>query len=170
MALKKLLLFSIIMMVVSLPSNADRLSIYVLRSAFIYNFITFTQWPETHVDINICVYGNQVYQQLLTKIIEKKPPVSRSMSVVDAASVVNYSDCSVLIISESGQIDAKKIGVNLDHSNTLVITDNESGYDVSMIYLSQEDNRVSFSINMENLNDSNVKISSKLLRLSQGYK
>lgn len=166
--LRMLLLLALIFPPGSGVLHADKLSGYVLKSAFIYNFVAFTKWPDGSPNITICVKGDQVYSRLLNSILAKKPPQDRKILVVNASTISDLVSCAVLVLSRSG-LHAQQMN-DIDTTSMLIVSDESTEVDLAMITLVEKNDRISFFINKDNLERSDIKVSSKLLRLSQGYR
>lgn len=141
---------------------------YELKAAFIYNFISFTEWPgKIGANINICTLGDDPLNIPLGALQKK--------SVKGAAIVVHHlyigdevKNCHVVFISDSERINFQKILSGLKSMPTLTVTDSE-GFAAQgvMIELGLEERHIVFKINAEAAKQAQLMISSKLLRLAK---
>ena len=152
---------------VSLSTHAQGLSSFVLKSAFVYNFVTFTQWPQADT-INICIYRNSFYAPLLGQILEKKPVANKRIDIHELNSLSNTPQCEVLVIGDLSEGDTEILSDTSKIDNTLIILDREFGnFRQGTITLRKDESRVTFFVNRTLLERQRFKISSKLLRLSR---
>lgn len=139
-----------------------------LKAAFIYNFISFTEWPGKMGDaINICTLGNDPLNAALDTLQNK--------SAKGVAIVVHHlriedkvKDCHVVFIGDSERINFQKIISSLKSMPTLTVTDSEGlAAQGVMIELGLDERRIVFKINVEAAKQAQLMISSKLLRLAK---
>ncbi len=144
---------------------------YEVKSAFLYNFAKFVQWPPDRFEkpdspLIIGVYGNNPfagYLEALPKTIGQHPIV---IQVVDNAA--QAKNCHVLFIGEKGKKAANIID-KLDRAEVLTITDEmERFQDVgAVVNLVTTQKHVHFEINVDAARRAELKINSSLLNLAK---
>lgn len=137
-----------------------------MKAALLYNFAIFTTWPESPSNaFNICVFEedreNINHHLLTTKKIDGKPVSFVVLKKIDA-----IKDCQVLY-SEEKRIDTPRISDILPNHPVLSIVDTtEKPLSKGIVNIQLVNNRFQFSINNEAAKQSNLSLSSKLLRLA----
>ncbi len=139
-----------------------------LKAAFIYNFISFTEWPgKTGTNINICTLGDDPLNIPLDTL-QNKTAKGAAIIVRHLYTGDEVKDCHVVFISDSERTNFPKILSILKSVPTLTVTDSE-GFAAQgvMIELGLEERRIMFKINAEAAKEARLMISSKLLRLAK---
>lgn len=138
-----------------------------VKTAFLYNFINFFEWPEVASQsvYNLCTTDNdQLGDSLLVlenKTINNKPIVNnRTINGKD------LKNCHMVFISSSENTSAIIQGLK---SLTIDPVSGKPGFidQGGMIDLVQADNHLSFQINLDATNADDVHISAQLLKLTK---
>lgn len=139
-----------------------------IKAAFIYNFISFTEWPEkTGATIDICTIGNDPLNIPLDAL-QNKPAKGAPIVVRHLRSGDEMKDCHVVFISDSERMNFPSILARLKSAPTLTVTDSEGlAAQGVMIELGLEERHIVFKINMNAAKQSRLMIKSKLLRLAK---
>ncbi len=139
-----------------------------LKIAFIYNFISFTEWPGKISDaINICTLGNDPLNVALDAL-QKKSAKGVTIVVHHLRIEDKVKDCHVVFISDSERINFPKILSGLKSMPILTVTDSEGlAAQGVMIELGLDERRIVFKINVAAAKEAQLMISSKLLRLAK---
>ena len=139
-----------------------------LKAAFIYNFISFTEWPiKIGSNVNVCTMGKDPLiislDALQKKIAKGGIIVVHHLRVED-----EVKDCHVIFISDSERSNFPKILSRLKSMPILTVTDSE-GFAAQgvMIELALEERRIVFKINIQAAKQAKLMMSSKLLRLAK---
>jgi hypothetical protein len=149
-------------------AQADNLSEYRLKAAFLYNFITFTEWPAgVGNTLNLCVYGPDPFGEDLDKL-QGKSVASRSLAVRRTNSVNGLGNCQIVFITRpmidnlSGVID------DLNGRAVLTVADSPGAARQGVaINMGTENNKVNFEANLGAARGNGLNLSSKLLRLAR---
>ena len=152
---------------VARPSEAE------LKSAFVYNFIKFTEWPAEEManksePFVISVLGKDPFGAALDKTIEgesfhQKPIVVRRFSRMDESV-----GTQVLFISASEENNLPAILKLLDGKAILTVSDIENFAERGgIIKLKRESNRIVFDINLEAAKRAGLAMNSQLLKLAK---
>lgn len=139
-----------------------------VKTAFLYNFIKFIEWPEPAVNQNsysLCTTDNdQLGDSLMVlenKIISNKPIVIRR-----GINGKDLKNCHMVFIDSSE--NAAAIIQALKSLPIVTVSDKPSFIDQGgMIGLVQVDNRLGFEINLDATNVDGVHISAQLLKLAR---
>lgn len=139
-----------------------------IKAAFIYNFISFTEWPgKIGVTIDICTIGNDPLNIPLDAL-QNKPAKGAIIAVRHLSSGDEMKDCHVVFISDSERMNFPGILARLKSAPTLTVTDSEGlAAQGVMIELGLEERHIVFKINMNAAKQSRLMIKSKLLRLAK---
>ena len=96
-----------------------------LKAAFIYNFISFTEWPgKIGATIDICTLGNDPLNIPLDAL-QNKPAKDALIAVRHLRSGDEMKDCQVVFISNSQRTNFSAILSNLKSAPILTVTDSE---------------------------------------------
>ena len=142
---------------------------YLVKAAFLYNFIKFVTWEnEKNTDqISICAFGDT---ELLSdlKSIEGKKAHERIISVAEMESLNKTIKCNVIFISRYESPDYKKLIAEAEKSGILTVSDIDgfAGKGGIIELFATEDNRIRFKINIKAAEKSGLRISSELLKLA----
>jgi hypothetical protein len=145
---------------------------YMVKAAFLYNFIKFIEWPEGSLPsdsavINLCVM--------------EESPLGRAVETMQANTVkgrkiaVNYmkktfdtSSCQILFIGNSDKRYLQSMLSSVSGKQVLTVGEFEgfarSGGIISFIIV---DKRISFRINIDAAKRAGLTISAQLLKLAQ---
>lgn len=146
---------------------ADNLSEYRLKAAFLYNFITFTEWPAgTGNTLNLCVYGPDPFGEDLDKL-QGKNVAGRSLAVRRTNSANGLGNCQIVFITRPM---IENLSGALEHLGSPVLTVADSPGAARQgvaINMGTEQNKVNFEANLGVARSNGVNLSSKLLRLAR---
>ncbi|MBL8012671.1 MAG: YfiR family protein [Candidatus Omnitrophica bacterium] len=118
-----------------------------VETAFIYHFLSYTHWEDDLRNYNVCIPEDQGLRNIADKILRNKQVNGRTISIVPKAG-----SCHVLISN-----------VPSNNKNTLTIGLLSSG---ALMEFRIVDNKLKFAVDLEKLKNSNLKISSQLLKLA----
>jgi len=146
---------------------------YQVKSAFIFNFAKFVEWPpkafaEPSAPLCIGVLGENPFGRELEQFLRGKTLNSRPLTTVQFRTVREAKACHVLFVSASESKRLPEILRELGGTSVLTISETanfiESG---GMINFFREGNKFRFQINDQAARDAGLKIASKLLELSR---
>jgi len=152
-------------------STATEQNIHALRSAYLYYFSYFIEWPEDTVflksKLQLCALTKNIEDRFQLSTIDNKALRGRRLNIhiLDQLSGTNIAKCHMLFVGS----DITELHIeNLPRlpENVLLITEGSLPVRGS-IHLYTKNNKLKFEIDNETLNAKNFKASSKLLRLSQ---
>jgi hypothetical protein len=142
---------------------------YEVKAAFIYNFPQFVTWPPNAMgtNINICVIGDDPFGTALDAT-EEQTLGNKKMVISRLREPKHLKECHILFISKTEKKRLSQIFNTLKGTSTLIVGDTEGFAKQGVIinfYL--VDYKVRLEINEDAARQSNLKISSKLLKLSR---
>jgi hypothetical protein len=136
--------------------NVDR-----LKLAFIYKFTSYVKWPNNleKKPLKICFYRSEYLRKIFKKEQEK---LKLNIEVCDKWEKSKVEDYDFVYL---GQF-SKKI---VDQSKTfgILTISHHEGYAQKgvMVNFTLKENRLTFEINKKSVDDSNLSLSSQLLKL-----
>lgn len=161
-----------VLLIISQPftsplAHADEMLEYQVKAAFIYNFIAFTQWPEsTEPAINLCLYGEDYFGQEIDKL-QNKSVGTRSIKVVRIRNSDQLLKCQVIFFSKSVNNTMADIISNLESNPILMLADSPNAISQGVtINMSLVNEKIVFEINLGIARKAGLDISSKLLQLA----
>lgn len=163
------------MAVIEFPSLAlaDSPKEYQVKAAFLYHFVQFAEWPEQafsdpDMRIRICVYGDDPFAGYLVKTFMGKVLHSRQFIIQPRVSALDIESCHVLFMNR--QIDASQQDIRraLQRSRALTVGESEDFLEFGgMIQFYRVENNIRFAVNPDALDQKQLHLSSKLLRLAR---
>ncbi|MGZ4996076.1 MAG: YfiR family protein [Methylobacter sp.] len=166
--LKKIAVWALLLVFTAGVGLADEVTEYDLKAAYLLNFADYVEWPSPPKPVTICVYGNNPF-----KIATVDTLLKAKVGQIDA--IFKYprqseqlADCNILYLAQSEQESFGKTIARLNNASVLIVTDIQDGLPQgAMINLVTESNRLRFEININTVQASKLKISSKLLKLAK---
>lgn len=158
--------------VISLSAYAGP-SEFVVKTAFIYNFFKFTDWPvatnaQQQPTYNLCFAGSaQQYSQAIAAL-EGKEAAGKPLAVKREVRGEGLKSCHmVVVLAEDGVEVLRELA-----SLPVVTVSDMAGFihRGGMIGLVQNDNRLGFEVNLEIANANNIRFSSQMLKLAKSVR
>ncbi len=148
-------------------ANGPHVDEYGVKAAFIFNFLTFTQWPDTNSQtINLCIYGEDYFGREIDRL-QQRSVNNAAINVVRLNEIEKVQACQVLFISRSAIGDLHSILAKTNKNPILTIADSPGAADKGVIInMSLVQNKIKFEINLVSAVQANLQISSKLLQLA----
>lgn len=150
------------------PVQADNLAEYRLKAAFLYNFISFTEWPVGLGNIlNLCVYGPDPFGEDLDKL-QGRSVTGRSLVVLRTNSLDVLSNCQVVFITHPVIANLPRVLDNLSGKPVLIVADTLGAARQGVaLNMATEQNKILFEANLGAAHNNGLVLSSKLLRLAK---
>ena len=153
------------------PVLAHELKSSVLKVAYIYNIAKFTNWPEStwanaSDPFNLCFYGDDHVSEDFFELKDKQIN-GHYIRLVKVQSKDDYKNCHIFYIDTPDRRRYRYLLSLIDQQSVLVVTDNSPFFDVGgLINLVETEQRLQFQVSKKQLADSQLKFSSKLLKLA----
>jgi hypothetical protein len=152
------------------PAYAEDSLEYKIKAAYLYNFTKFITWPLIQDrTFNICLLGNDPFQDLLLKL-EEKTAQDKPIHVIYYDSAEKISNCQIIYFGDSNQTTSSSLANTLAFKNldgSLTVGSQplfaESG---GMIGFALEHDKIRLHINAKTLKRSGLVISAKLLEVA----
>jgi hypothetical protein len=128
-------------------SYAQTVSEDDVKAAFLFHFISFTEWQDNEEEYYVCIPDDRSLNDAAQRIFAGKTINNRKVIVVDRAT-----SCHVLVSNS----------IPYTHTMLTVGPLNQG----ALLEFRVVDNKLKFAINMEKIKNSRLKISSQLLKLA----
>lgn len=154
----------------ALPSPTQELvmsgSERALKTAFIYNFTLFTEWPA-HVGntLTLCVRGPDPFDAAID-VLEGKTVAARTLTV-QRRGTGSLGGCQVVFVSAAAINTLPRVLEELRGKPVLTIADSPGAARLGVtLNLSVNQNKITFEANLQAARAAQLSLSSKLLRLA----
>lgn len=153
---------------VTSQAHAESGSEAAVKTAFLYNFFKFIEWPKAAFNqdaYRLCTTNDdQLGDSLL--VLTSKTVNNKALLIDRNINGEDLKNCHMVFI-RSSENTAKTIRYLKDLP--IVTVSDESGFidQGGTIGLIQDDNRLSFEINLDAANANGIRISAQLLRLAR---
>ncbi len=138
-----------------------------VKTAFIYNFIAFAQWPDrTEEYLDLCIYGEDYFHREIDKL-KDKPVNNRYIRVNHIDNLEELKECQVIFFSESVNDNLSSILKDLQNEPILTLADSSNAVSQGiMINMDLVNEKIVFEVNLSVARRSGINFSSKLLQLA----
>ena len=146
---------------------AGNLAEYQRKAAYLYNFVTFDEWPvEMGNTLNLCVYDPGPFGEELDKL-QGKYVGGRNLAVKRVNSEDGLGNCQVVFITRPVIGNLPRVLDNLSGSPVLTVADTPGAARQGVtLNMETEQGRVTFAANLGAARSNSLGLSSKLLRLA----
>ena len=146
---------------------------YDVQAVYLFDFAKFVRWPagSGHETISICVAGQQVFADTLTRIVAGERVDSHTLSVRLVQQPQDEAACDILFIGSAaeGRLDSLLAASN--GKSILTVSDIPGFLDRGgMIQFLIVGNRVRFSVDLGPVARSGISLSSELLKVAVAVK
>jgi len=144
---------------------------YKIKSAFIYNFAKFIEWPaesftKDQNTLDLCIIGKDPFGDALDTIRDKIVK-GRKLVIRQYSGIEDLKECHIIFISPSEKKNLAGILEKIKDMHMLTVSDMEGFADRGgMITLNKAENKIRLEINLDAAQQSGLKVSSKLLKLA----
>ncbi|MCG8382270.1 MAG: YfiR family protein [Gammaproteobacteria bacterium] len=154
--------------------HADTFSDHEVKAVFLYNFPNFVRWPESafQSDEKSFVYcgmsDSDPVIMTLKALIKGEKVQSRTIRFQYLRRIENINQCQVLFLSQENAALADRLIEAAEGTSVLFVSDlRQFAVRGGLIELTEVDGRIRPTINIEQLEKTPLKVSSKLLRLAK---
>ena len=155
------------------PAWSADLEEYQVKALYMYNFAKFVQWPEGSFSgpedtINLYVIGQDPFDRLLEEAFERTAQ-GRSFRITRMRKWEDVpADCHMLFVGRMEKKFMTRILDSVAGRPVLTVGDENSFSRAGgIIALVTRENRIRFQVSRQALIESNLKLSSNLLRLAE---
>lgn len=165
---KKIAVWALLSVITAGAGLADAVTEYDLKAAYLLNFARYIEWSDSPKPITICIYGNNPFKAATIATLLEAKAGQIEADFKYPSQVEQLTDCNVVYLAHSVQESFGKAIAHLRNAPVLIVTDVQNGFPQgAMINLITESNRLRFEINISSVLASNLRISSKLLKLAK---
>jgi YfiR/HmsC-like len=148
-------------------------TLYDVQAVYLFDFTKFVRWPAAseHETISICIAGQQVFADSLTRIVAGERIDSHTLSVRLVQQAQDETACDILFIGSAaeGRLDSLLAATN--GKPILTVSDVPGFLDRGgMIQFLIVGNRVRFSVDLRPVARSGISVSSELLKVAVAVK
>ncbi len=176
MRLRKILFFGLILTLqlaaTSSRAQAPQPSEYQLKSAFIFNFAKFIDWPtaaftDPKSPFIIGVLGDNPFGNDFEQMVAGKKINDRTISIQTLRTASEATNCQILFVSVSEKKRFHEIIQSLHDAPVLTVSETDGFIEAGgMINFVEEAGKIRFQIDDVAAKATGLKISSKLLTLA----
>lgn len=173
-------LFPLLMTLFSLiwnpvTSRAETLEEYHDKAAFLYHFSNFVDWPAstfkaTNGHLRICVMGKDPFGQSLDATLANKSVRDHPFEIRRNPPTTELQHCHLLYLPASASSHIRALRHQMAKENVLTVGETvDFMRQGGMVQLFVDNQKIRFAVNTDVINQTNLKVSSKLLRLAKIY-
>jgi hypothetical protein len=146
---------------------------YEIKSVLIYNLAQFVEWPASAFEtptspIVIGVLGDNVFGDNLEKVVRGETVQNRKLVVQYFRRAAEVQRCHLLFITRSESIRFEGVLTQLRGEPTLTVSDIDPFVARGgMVRFVSEKNKIRLRLNLKEIEASRLKVSSKLLRITE---
>ncbi|HEY5994867.1 MAG TPA: YfiR family protein [Gallionellaceae bacterium] len=149
-------------------SHAAPISEYQLKSAFLYNFATFLDWPGSMgTSLTLCVAVPEDALKYFT-MLEGKPVGNSKVTVRRLTADDSAEGCRILFVAESESGSFEDWLTEVGDEQVLTVAESELWLKKGVVLdLMIQEKRVVFDVNVDAARGEGIIINSRLLRLAR---
>lgn len=149
------------------PSWSDSQLEYRVKAGFIYNFATFTEWPEfVGPVLNLCIYGDDPFGSSLDDL-EGKNVGMRSLNIRRVDLAQDLEGCHIVFFARATAEMLPGLLPSLRGKPVLTVADSPGAVHHGVaLNMFVKQNRIVFAANQAAARDNGLVLSAKLLRLA----
>ncbi len=158
----------------SVLANAQQYTEYELKSAYLFNFAKFVEYPENTFSSSrdafiIGVYGNEAFLDVLQTILKGRTLNNRNVIAIPVTQPADMVNCQILYFSNISTNQAVMLLEAVVNKPILTVGDNIEDFCLKggMINFLPQYSKKRFEINPNAVQRAEMKISSKLLILAR---
>jgi hypothetical protein len=145
------------------PQTADR-----IKAAYVYNFAKFVEMSGAdEKSIRLCVLGKDDLNGAMLSL-HRRMAQGREIQVRKDVPADQIKDCAMAFVGDSDARLLPSLVRLLGNAQVLLVSDARQAIDLGAhLSLHFNDDRVEFDVNLLNLQKSNIKASSQMLKLAR---
>lgn len=164
----KLILIPLVFIGISIQNlQANALPEYTIKTAYLYNFALLIQWSITDNksdEFNICFYKEDFGEA--SDVLKSKTIHDKKVKITNIDSIKEAEKCQMVFVRKNETVEEQQLIQTLAQSQILIVTDNEEIKNSHITILS-ENTKLAFNVNLKYLKDTNLVVSSHLLKLAK---
>jgi hypothetical protein len=146
---------------------------YQVKAVFLYNIAQFVEWPKDSIpedtsSIIIGLLGKDPFGSYIDDTIKGEEVNGHPLIIERYAAASDIKNCHILFIHSALGPKLNSILKNLRGKNILTVSDATNFTKLGgMVGFITQENKIRIQINLEDVKEENITISSKLLRLAE---
>jgi YfiR/HmsC-like len=153
-------------------SDTSELTESEIKASYLYNFARFTEWPgnaaNPDLPITLCFLGRDTFSPSILNGFGKKSVGTHPLKVVVVTDIRPTQSCQIIYIGSSEDERAAAIIDGARQAKAMTVGETvkfrEAG---GMVRLYKESGSVRFEVNVDELDRSSLKLSSKVLGIAR---
>jgi hypothetical protein len=143
-----------------------------VKAVFLFNFAQFVVWPDSAFSgptdpLVVGILGDDPFDTYLDEVVRGEKVNNRPIEVKRFRKVEEAKDCHVLFVSPSEAARMDEILAALKPTKVLTVGESDGFFrNGGMVNFSTESGKIRLKINLEEVQDAGLSVSSKLLRLA----
>lgn len=139
-----------------------------IKAAYVYNFAKFVELPGAEeMPIRLCVVGKDDPNDRMLSL-NRRSAQKREILVRKDVALDQVKDCDMVFVGAADNRLLPQVVEQLGNAPVLVISDDRQAIDQGAhLGLLHNDDRVEFEVNLLNLQKSNLRASSQMLKLAR---
>ena len=139
-----------------------------IKTAYVYNFAKFVELSGTDdKSIRVCILGKEDLNGAMLSL-NRRMAQGREILVRKDVPLEQLKDCSMVFVSEEHARQLPTVVRLLGSAPVLLVSDGRQAVDQGAhLALLHNDDRVEFDVNLLNLQKSNIRASSQMLKLAR---
>jgi hypothetical protein len=156
-------------------SRAEAFEEYHIKAAFLYHFSNFVDWPASTFEatkghLRICVMGKDPFGQSLDATLANKSVRDHPFEIRRNPPTTELQHCHLLYLPASASSQIRALRHQVAKENVLTVGETlDFMRQGGMVQLFVDNQKIRFAVNTDVVNQANLKVSSKLLRLANIY-
>jgi len=157
-------------------NRAETAGEYQVKAAFFYHFANFVDWPHstfaaTKGHLRICVMGQDPFGPTLDATLSKKSVRDHPFEILRNPPTSQLQHCHVLYLPASASSQIHALRPHVAKGDVLTVGETLAFMKQGgMVQFFLDDQKIQFAVNTDAVNQTQLKVSSKLLRLAKIYR
>ena len=155
--------------------RAEALNEYHIKAEFLYHFSKFVDWPAstfkvTNGHLRICVLGKDPFGPSLDAALANKSVRDHPFEIRRNPPTTELQRCHLLFLPASVSSQIREIRHQVAKENVLTVGETlDFMKQGGMVQLFFDNQKIRFAVNTDVVDQTNLEVSSKLLRLAKIY-
>lgn len=152
---------------ISPAADDNQFAEYQLKAAYLYNFISYTEWPSpAPEELLVCVYGRDPFGVHLDGLNAKTAGAS-TLAVARLSTADRVDPCHVVFVSREAISNLDRLQEAIGERPVLLMADSPGAAAKVTINMVDDNDRVQFEINLREAQQHGLTLSYQLLRLAR---
>ena len=155
----------------ALPATAPLPTDYEVKAAFLYNFAKFVRWPDDDAPgptFVLAIVGDDPFGEVIDRAFHGKTVLGRRVEIRRTRSVREAAAAQMAFIGESERDHLPQVLAALKGASVLTVGDMDRFADGGgMVGFRLKDSTVRFELNLRELRQARLQMSSQIIRLAQ---